>query len=361
MIKDYMARAAKRDDEALGDVTRAYDRGLGGYNIMDPFGGRFAPILPDRTLSKAREEMYGRTQASGAKQGLKPEQMTEMTMSETGTYNDAGKALEMEIPGAMDAAKYNNPMFDLNQYAVPDFLSPRVIAPELLDIPPNELAKMTYPEAVERVNGNLKFKRDFNRIADDVKEGRMSALNKDGKGTERMFMFTDPVETQSPNKLLSWVRLNDTKGAYMEGRAMNHSLWNYDTYGNYGVGGKEGFDNGFAEIYSLRDKKGMPSVTVELANRPNPDGTVTREVMQVKGKFNSRPLADNDIFALFDEINPDNIKTEIYGKDNNGVNLDKNIQVDWAKEYEAYKKGDVQGFASGGLVERSVYNHQKYL
>ena len=353
-IKEYMARAAKRDDEALGDVTKVYDRAVSGYNVMDP-------TLPDRTLSKARQEMYGRTQASGAKQGLKPEQMTEMTMSETGTYNDAGRAIEMGIPGAMDAAKYNNPVFDLNSYNVPDFLSPKVIAPELLDIPPNELAKMTYPEAVERVNGNLRFKRDFYRIANDVKEGRMSSLNKDGKGAERMFMFTDPVETQSPNKLLSWVRLNDTKGAYMEGKAMDHSVYQYDTYGSYGVGGKEGFDNGFAEIYSLRDKKGMPSVTVELANKANPDGTVTREVMQVKGKFNSRPLADNDIFALFDEINPDNIKTEIYRKNNNGVDLDENITVDWAQEYNKYKTGDVQGFANGGLVERSVYNHQKYL
>ena len=76
------------------------------------------------------------------------------------------------------------------------------------------------------------------------------------------------------------------------------------------------------------------------------------------------------MFALFDEVKPDFIRSRsngernsiwYYNTDNRNTPLEDPVTVNWRQEYDLYKAGDAEGFANGGLVERNVYNHQKYL
>jgi len=352
LVKGYMARQAKRDPEAMQDMTRGYDAGMQAYLAKQGMG--------EEAGSAATEQLALRTLEAGEKQQLMPEQIGKLTVnSALPSYRNLENATD--IPAVQEAEKFNETLFNIKDYFVPSFLSPKVVGPELVNIPAEELSKMTYPQAVERVNADLLFKRDFYMVANDVGAGRMGSLGKDGKKTEKMLMFTVPFKTPSKNKLLDWVRLTDSKGAYMEGKAMNHSVHNYDTYGTYNEGGKAAFDAGKAEIYSLRNKEGMPSLTVELANRQRPDGSVERVVTQIKGRFNSRPSSDTDLFNLFDTIKPDRVVAEIYLKNNKGESLDKSVSVDWGKEYADYRQGGAEGFAKGGMVERTINDNRKYL
>ena len=366
LVKGYMARQAKRDPEAMQDMTRGYDAGMQAYLAKQGMG--------EKAGSAATEQLALRTLEAGEKQQLTPEQIGKLTVdSGMPSYRDLENATD--IFAVREAEKFNETLFNIKDYFVPSFLSPKVVGPELVNIPAEELSKMTYPQAVERVNADLLFKRDFYMVANDVGAGRMGSLGKDGKKTEKMLMFTVPFKTPSKNKLLDWVRLTDSKGAYMEGKAMNHSVKDYNDYGTYNEGGKAAFDAGKAEIYSLRNKEGMPSLTVELANRERPDGSVERVVTQIKGRFNSRPSSDTDLFNLFDTIKPDRVVAETYLKSNKGEELDKSVSVDWGKEYadyragsdeiqnafNTYRQGGAEGFAKGGMVERTINDNRKYL
>jgi len=366
LVKGYMARQAKRDPEAMQDMTRGYDAGMQAYLAKQGMG--------EEAGSAATEQLALRTLEAGEKQQLMPEQIGKLTVnSALPSYRNLENATD--IPAVQEAEKFNETLFNIKDYFVPSFLSPNVVGPELVNIPAEELSRMTYPQAVERVNADLLFKRDFYRVANDVGEGRMGSLGKDGKKAEKMLMFTVPFNTPSKNKLLNWVRLTDSKGAYMEGKAMNHSVKDYNEYGTYNEGGKAAFDAGKAEIYSLRNKEGMPSLTVELANRQRPDGSVERVVTQIKGRFNSRPSSDTELFNLFDTIKPDRVVEESYQMNNKGEALDKSVSVDWGKEYadyragndeiqnafNTYRQGGAEGFAKGGMVERTMNDNRKYL
>ena len=366
LVKGYMARQAKRDPEAMQDMTRGYDAGMQAYLAKQGMG--------EKAGSAATEQLALRTLEAGEKQQLTPEQIGKLNVdSGMPTFRNLENATD--IPAVREAEKFNETLFNIRDFFVPSFLSPKVVGPELVNIPAEELSKMTYPQAVERVNADLLFKRDFYMVANDVGAGRMGSLGKDGKKAEKMLMFTVPFNTASKNKLLNWVRLTDSKGAYMEGKAMNHSVKDYNEYGTYNEGGKAAFDAGKAEIYSLRNKEGMPSLTVELANRQRPDGSVERVVTQIKGRFNSRPFSDTELFNLFDAIKPDLVVAEIYLKNNKGEALDKSVSVDWGKEYadyragsdeiqnafNTYRQGGAEGFAKGGMVERTINDNRKYL
>jgi hypothetical protein len=52
------------------------------------------------------------------------------------------------------------------------------------------------------------------------------------------------------------VQLTDPKATQMEGNMLGHSVGGYADYGTYNHGGREAFENGVAQIYSLRDAKG---------------------------------------------------------------------------------------------------------
>ena len=352
-LRGYMIKAGREGDpDALEDMARTYDGGLQSYSLAgDPI-----------KTGAMQQSMLERTRVAGEKAGLTPGEASSSNMMYDANYfPNMKEALEQGVPEVMQAQKYDDPVFDVVDYRIPQFMNPEKMVDELLQIPVDKLENMSYPEAVIAANKNMRFMEDFEAAAARVKQGKPVPK-------QVMLFGTEKFDTASENKLLSWYKLNDSKAALMEGNAMGHSVGGYNRYGNYNEGGKAAFDSGVVEIYSLRDQKGMPSATVELVTRKNDEGTPMRLVTDIKGIYNSRPLSDGDIFSLFDEIKPDHFSNRAtngptwhYFEDNLNQPLDVRVDVDYREAYEAYKKGDVEGFAKGGLVERSVYNHQKYL
>jgi hypothetical protein len=81
-----------------------------------------------------------------------------------------------------------------------------------------------------------------------------------------------------------------------EGDAMGHSVGGYGLEGSYGAGGIDAIRQGEASIYSLRDAKGQPQVTIEtrpgytIFDTGKPEGRPGPErIIQIKGKSNRKP------------------------------------------------------------------------
>ena len=354
-FRSYMLNAAREGDpEATEDFAKVYDAGLRGYSVSGDTG---------TSNMRQAEALFEKTKEAGKQAGLTPADISQLYLYQGPSTSSVGELMAKGVPELQAAAKYGDPVFDISEYNVPRFMRPDVLVDELLQIPPEKLEKMSYPEAVIAANKNLLFKADYDAAVKRVYEGKTVPK-------EVMFFGTEKVDTTSPNKNLQWYQIKDSKATAMEGRSMGHSVHNYSEYNNYNEGGKAAFDEGRALIYSLRDKEGIPTTTVEVVKRKDADGNTITGITDIRGKYNSRPLSDNDLFALFDEVKPDFILSRMnnetnsrwfYSTDNRNERLEAPVVVDWAKEYEKYKTGDVQEFAKGGLVERNVYNHQKYL
>ena len=352
--RNYMMNAVREGDpEAAEDFAKKYDSGLRAYSASgDP--------VKSREMEAA---LYEKAQQTGARAGLLPVEISRTTVFEGPGFAGPRELLEKGVPEVQQAAKYGEPVFDISQWDIPAFMKPESLVDELVNIPPEKLEKMSYPEAVAAVNKNLRFKSDYESALRRVYEGK--------EVPKQVMLFgTEKAPTKSQNKNLEWYRIADSQATQMEGNAMGHSVGGYSRYGTYNEGGKAAFDEGRALIYSLRDDKGLPTTTVEVVKRTDDAGNTITGITDIRGKFNSRPLADKDLFALFDEVKPDFIRSRsngernsiwYYNTDNRNTRLEDPVAVNWQQEYDLYKAGDVEGFAKGGLVERSVYNHQKYL
>ena len=86
------------------------------------------------------------------------------------------------------------------------------------------------------------------------------------------------------------------KALKYEGDTMAHSVGGYATRGGYGAGGIDAILKGEASIYSLRDAKGQPQVTIEtrpgytIFDTGKPEGRPGPErIIQIKGKSNRKP------------------------------------------------------------------------
>jgi len=88
--------------------------------------------------------------------------------------------------GLSMAAQKGDPMFTLKDYMVPRFMDPINVAQELVDIPVEKLANMSYPEAVDIVNQNMLFKADYDAALERVREGK-------GVPKQVMLFGTEPV------------------------------------------------------------------------------------------------------------------------------------------------------------------------
>jgi len=351
-FRSYMLAAAREGDpEALTDLVSRYDKGIKGYvDDKKPGGIDSRPATLD---------LRAKAQEAAARSGLLPEEVTVdedvFRLFDASPFSHPRKAIKAGIPEVLEASKYDEPIFDMAGYEVPSFMSPKVVAQELVNIPVDKLQKMSYPEAVIAVNKNLRFKEDLNAAMERVRQGK-------DVPKEIMLFGTSPVKTATENSNLGWVKLTDSRATAMEGEAMGHSVGGYNRLGGYNAGGKEAFDSGVAEIYSLRDKKGRPVATVEVQNLPGgPQGNTERVVTDIRGKYNSRPPDDKAIFELFDQIKPTSVRKKAYVRDRNNEPLEDSVFADWDTDYAEWRLGNPQGFAKGGLVERNVYNHQKYL
>jgi hypothetical protein len=352
--RNYMMNAVREGDpEAAEDFARKYDSGLRAYSLAENNG-----------IARAMEaSLYEKAQQTGEKAGLLPGEISPLNVFEAESFAGPRELLEKRVPEVLWASRYNDPVFDVSHWDIPAFMRPESLVDELVNIPPEKLEKMSYPEAVAAVNKNLRFRSDYESALRRVRDGK--------EVPKQVMLFgTEKAPTKSQNKKLEWYRITDSQAAQMEGNAMGHSVGGYSRYGTYNEGGKAAFDEGRALIYSLRDDKGLPTTTVEVVKRTDDAGNTITGITDIRGKFNSRPLADKDLFALFDEVKPDFIRSRSNGErnsvwyytaDNRNMPLEDPVAVNWQQEYDLYKAGNAEEFAKGGLVERSVYNHQKYL
>lgn len=291
-FRDYLVKAAREGDpHALEDLSQRYDMQL---NV-----GQFGP--GEKSQQEAAT-LLGQLMEKSNKRGLtdaeiKPRgsfHFSDLSKSHVTNVTPAFRELMQgaEPPqGLSMAAQKGDPMFTLKDYMVPRFMDPINVAQELADIPVEKLANMSYPEAVASVNKNMRFKADYDAALGRVREGKSVPK-------QVMLFGTKPVG-QTANG--TWVQLTDSRATTMEGAAMGHSVGGYHSSQKaYGNGGKQAFDNGTAKVFSLRNEKGVPRVTMDAA--AGPDGM---RITQIKGSQNTYPQEYMEDVFNFVETRPD--------------------------------------------------------
>lgn len=167
--------------------------------------------------------------------------------------------------------------------------------PAHLRLDPESLARVSVPQAVERV-AKINDWRAAQKVAADQALANNAA--------------TIPFKEYAENnpRALRWVELKhsgDDKpfqdAVRYEGDAMGHSVGGYASEGGYGVGGLQAARDGRVKLYSLRDTKGQPHTTIEIQPTTPGDqlvhdletgfngGERPPRIVQIKGKGNKKP------------------------------------------------------------------------
>jgi hypothetical protein len=125
--------------------------------------------------------------------------------------------------------------------------------PDALRVQPKDLEKMNVPQAVERVAKINEWR---------IENAKTMALQETLKAD---------LYKAYPEQDFRWVQLNRPGQFVAESDAMGHSVRGYEPpekggSRSYGLGGWDAIEGGRAKIYSLRDKKGQPHVTIEVAS-----------------------------------------------------------------------------------------------
>jgi hypothetical protein len=136
-------------------------------------------------------------------------------------------------------------------------LNPNSGLPRELQLDPKKLDKVSVPQAVELVDKINKW-----RIENAGKLQLEETLKAD-------------LYKAYPEQDYRWVQLNRPGQFAAESDAMGHSVRGYeppDKGGSdyYGLGGFKAIQSGEAKVYSLRDEKGQPHVTIEVEANPQP-------------------------------------------------------------------------------------------
>ena len=240
------------------------------------------------------------------------------------------------------------------------FLRPQDLTEALGAIPPNKLASMDFAEAVVEGNRLIKKSRDFEEILKIAEKGKGSTLPK-----ETLFFGTTPLRT--PEKSGQWVQITDPDAERLEGALMRHSVGGYGKEGAYNLGGKQALLSGKANLFSLRDEKGLPLVTVEMENmatqrmsdreaRKTPDF----KIRQVQGRFNSAPEEYlDDVFNLAETVNgrwsEGLAGRQRYSKDRTGKEFDEPKVINWG---ELFANRKAQGKAAGGEITKFIKDNR---
>ena len=295
-MRQYLVDAAVKGDQyAREDLLKQYD-GQVKTSVYTPetlsSDERYA--LKDLTASKMYEQMLAQNERRPPNTMLLPDELTRQSRYAINDVDEYGanlgrsdylnRMLAGDVPDNVKAAmQYQDPLYSIDDYRVPNFMRPSVVAEELMDIPAEKLAKMSYPEAVLSVNKRLSQKADYMASVSRVREGK--------NVPKQVWDFgTAPIgKAASGDK--EWVRLTDPLATELEGASMGHSVagYNDDARNTYGLGGRKAFVSGKAEIYSLRNKKGIPSVTIEGERLFGPQGPMGLRITQVKGPRNEFP------------------------------------------------------------------------
>ena len=127
--------------------------------------------------------------------------------------------------------------------------------PKNLQLDPDDLSKMNVPQVVELVDKINKWR------VDNIKNLQLEETLK------------ADLYKAYPEQKYRWVQLNRPGQFAAESDAMGHSVRGYeppDKGGSeyYGLGGFKAIQSGEAKVYSLRDEKGQPHVTIEVSAAP---------------------------------------------------------------------------------------------
>jgi hypothetical protein len=355
-FRSYLMKAAESGDpEALQDLEKAYDQatGIRAISYVPPDMEGTAYAVSGKADRGMRERM--------AAEGVEPELMNpdyptptkmDQLLSEYSTparkelarlMVSAGSKIDdpaieakrreaflKELKGSeqslLYAAEKGEPIYDvMGTYT--DFMNARNVAQGIASIPVGELGRMSFPEAVIKGAQNMRFKRDWEAVIDNAKAGKPVPK-------EIYFQGTNPVYELSKDQ--KWVRIMTPDAVELEGAAMRHSIGGYKTSSSYNLGGKPAFESGLARVFSLRNEKGIPQVTVE--SKFTDDKGL--EITQIKSKFNSMPTPEEKkaLFELFDNLGPTSFKSDTYSSTRTGDRLEEAKTVDWGNEYQDYLK-----------------------
>ena len=287
---------------------------------------------------------------------------------------DAG--VRGDLPsGVQGALQRQQPIYDISQPYM-EFLSPKQVAENLSVVPANKLKNMSFSDAMIEGANKMQVYRDYD-----------TAIARADKGATIpravLDTFTKPFLQGSTGE---WKQITDARATQLEGKLMNHSIGGYadgemygTTYTGLPYGGKRAFDEGLVKVYSLRDDKGMPTVTLEMAKSEGGKGDKW-DITQIRSAFNSEPVASqwDDIFKFIEkgEKHIGQLKQNSYTKDRTGAAVPGSV-VNWGSAYRDWKDGldPMQGvkrsdnppgwgqveMAQGGAVERVLGDNRRYL
>ena len=224
------------------------------------------------------------------------------------------------------AATKEQPIYDINSPSA-DFMRANNVADALASIPVAELERMTFPEALIKGAQNTRLKRD---------RGLMLEKARDGKTVPKEIYFDGTQPVYEIDKNQKWVRIMSPDAVELEGAAMRHSIGGYKTSNSYNLGGRPAFESGLARVFSLRNEKGVPQVTVET-KFTDEDGLMINEV---RSKFNSEPTAEEKraVLQLFETLGPKDIRSTKYRNTRSGEALkeEDQVTVNWGDEFKNY-------------------------
>lgn len=376
-FRGYALDAARAGNpEAVEDLEKAYDNAtrLQTLGYMSPsstentftIGNRMDEAVRQKLLAEGVPEelintSYPTTQSSEAMRGAYSDARKKlgqllgaMEQASPAAFDTEGKLRQAFIRGIGESDKGNEallyaatkeePIYDISGPSM-DYMKADNLAKAIASIPVNELERMTFPEAVVKGTQNMKFEKDWQLSVQKARDGKPVPK-------EIYFRGTEPVYKIGKN--LQWVRVMSPDAVELEGAAMRHSIGGYKTSTNYNLGGKDAFNSGLARVYSLRDEKGVPQVTVEAKFTDN-DGL---EIRQIRSKFNSEPTQEEKsaVYQLFDTLGPREIRSTNYLTDRAGKDLKDSVTVNWGDLYKSYSdyKGQAQGFSKGGVVKKAA-------
>jgi hypothetical protein len=354
-FRDYLLDAARAGNpNAVKDLERFYDDatqlGVQGYvpaGSADPsyvVGNRMQAAQRERLLAEgvpedlvnpvypstsSAEQMASASYSSEARQKLGqllqgmealPPDMQELYMRGVG---DTDKGMQSLLYSAIK----EQPIYDVTNTPSIDFLRPGNLAEGIASIPLSDLERMTFPEAVVKGSQNMRLKRDRGLVLEKARDGKTVPK-------EIYFEGTQPVYEIDKNQ--KWVRIMSPDAVELEGAAMRHSIGGYKTKEDYNLGGKKAFNSGLARIFSLRNEKGVPQVTVET-KFTDEDGLMIKEV---RSKFNSEPTAEEKraVLQLFEVLGPNEIGSTRYRNSRTGETLkeEDRVEIDWGDEFKNY-------------------------
>jgi hypothetical protein len=163
------------------------------------------------------------------------------------------KVYDLAVRKNMSALGFNHLVDELRNAARPD-----TDLPERLRIDYKKLDRMTVPQIVEKVADinayraekadAANFARSTNAAVQVVKDYPDTNL-----GWRQIRMPEGETDTTALQEALKY-----------EGDSMGHSVGGYARKGGYGHGGLDAILDGRAQVFSLRDSRGQPHVTIEI-------------------------------------------------------------------------------------------------